>query len=118
MFIDISKLPAGFKLEVTKEDLIAFADRLLEEKRISGNNPEEEQPVNIKEVAEILDVSVQHVYSLTSQKKIPHLKRGKKLYFLKSEILSWLKEGKRKTEKEIDELANEFLERNRRKRKL
>ena len=119
MSFDLSKLPPGFKLELTKEDLIAFADYLLEQKLNSAiADGVEEQPIDVEAAATLLKVSKQHVYFLTSQNKIPHTKRGKRLYFFRSKILKWLKEGNRKTDQEIDDLANEYLERNRKNRKL
>lgn len=46
------------------------------------------------------------IYSLVWARKIPHLKKGKKLYFSRKEIKEWLTEGKRKTQDEIaDEAA-------------
>lgn len=116
MHIDISKLPPGFKLEVTKEDLIAFADRLLAERNnrlMDAIN--DEKPIGVKAVAALLNVSVQQIYFLTSNHKIPFTKRGKRLYFFKSEILQWLKEDKCKTEEEIEKLADEFLLKNKKR---
>jgi hypothetical protein len=47
------------------------------------------------------------IYGLVSERKIPHSKRGKKLYFSRKELLIWLTNGKRKTRDEIaDEAAN------------
>jgi len=49
---------------------------------------------------------------LVSERKIPHSKRGKKLYFSRRELKEWLTEGKRKTQDEIaDEAANFDLKR-------
>jgi len=119
MHIDISKLPPGFKLELTKEDLIAFADYLLEQKLNSAiADAVEEQPIDVEAAATLLNVSKQHIYFLTSKNKIPHIKRGKRLYFFRSQILKWLKEDNRRTDKEIDDLANEYLERNRKNRQI
>lgn len=121
MEIDISKLPPGFKLEMTKENLISFADRLMESRYsvdgLESIHKGEEKPLNIEEIASLINVSKQHVYFLTSKKQIPHVKKGKRLYFYKSEILQWLKEGEQKTDKEIDDMANEYLEKTRTKSK-
>ncbi len=47
------------------------------------------------------------IYSLCSERKIPHSKQGKNLYFSRQELTDWLKQGKRKTTAEIaDEAAN------------
>jgi hypothetical protein len=43
------------------------------------------------------------------QRSIPYHKKGKKLMFLKSEIDSWLKEGRRKTATEIQAEAEQFV---------
>ena len=44
------------------------------------------------------------VYNWVHHRQIPCHRRGKKLYFLKSEIDTWLKAGRRKT---VAETANE-----------
>lgn len=49
------------------------------------------------------------VYEWVGKRIIPYHRRGKKLYFLKSEIDTWLKDGKRKTAKEISDDANAYL---------
>lgn len=43
----------------------------------------------------------QTVYTWVSNQTIPFHKKGKKLYFLKSEIDEWLKAGRRQTRAEI-----------------
>ena len=53
------------------------------------------------EIAKYLDLSLSTIYGLVSRREIPHQKRGKRLYFLKSEIDTWLAQGRRKTVEEI-----------------
>jgi len=53
------------------------------------------------------------VYAWIGQRSIPYHKKGKKLMFLKSEIDSWLKEGRRKTAAEIQAEAEQFVISNR-----
>jgi hypothetical protein len=48
---------------------------------------------------------VQTVYSWVSNALIPVNKKGKRLYFLKSEIDLWLKSGRRKTFAELQQEA-------------
>ena len=56
-------------------------------KTITGNDY-----FTINEIAEVLKLSVSHIYTLTSTKKIPHIKLlGRKLLFDKDEIKMWLK---------------------------
>jgi predicted DNA-binding transcriptional regulator AlpA len=49
------------------------------------------------------------VYAWIGQRLIPYHKKGKKLMFLKSEIDSWLKEGRRKTAAEIEAEALQYV---------
>jgi excisionase family DNA binding protein len=53
--------------------------------------------LDIQEAAEFLKLKVTTIYGYTSQGQIPFIKRGKKLYFEKSKLESWLKEGNRES---------------------
>jgi excisionase family DNA binding protein len=69
------------------------------------SSPEPEYLIGIKEAArEILGLSESRVYTLCSTKKIPHIKRGNRLYFSRQELLEWLKAGKVDT---IDDVSKE-----------
>ena len=48
-------------------------------------------------------------YSKISRNEVPCYKRGKKIYFLKPEIDEWLKQGKRKSNAEIEQEAEAYL---------
>jgi excisionase family DNA binding protein len=69
----------------------------------SGNDkyPVQDEFLNIEEVARFINESKSSVYSRTSSRNIPFYKRGKRLMFKKSEIMSWLESGKKKTRSEI-----------------
>jgi len=54
-------------------------------------------------------------YNWVHNSDIPHHKRGKKLYFLKSEIDAWLKTGRKKTVSEIEAEADAYLSNSKRK---
>lgn len=47
----------------------------------------------IADVAEYLQCSVKTIYNKTSKGEIPHIKKGKVLYFNPVEIENWLMEG-------------------------
>ncbi len=49
------------------------------------------------------------VYAWVSSGLVPVHKRGKKLYFLKSEVDQWLKEGRRKTRAERERSASSLM---------
>ena len=73
------------------------------------NNSEVEQTLTIKEAASFLSLSVPTIYGLVQKAIIPVSKPGKRLYFLKSELIEWIKEGRRKTIDEIGQSANSSL---------
>jgi excisionase family DNA binding protein len=51
--------------------------------------------LDVNELSNLLKMSASHIYTLTSKKKIPHIKLlGKKLLFDKTEINDWLKSKK------------------------
>ena len=57
---------------------------------------------------EITGLAKPTIYGLVSERKIPHSKQGKRLYFSRQELLEWLKQGKRKTQTEIKIEAENF----------
>ena len=64
----------------------------------------EDEIGGIELAIEVTGLAKPTVYGLVSERKIPHSKRGKKLYFSRRELLEWLTTGKRKT---LDEIAAE-----------
>jgi len=48
----------------------------------------------IDEAAELLGISKNTIYMRTSQKTIPFMKRGTKLYFSRKALLNWLETGR------------------------
>ena len=49
--------------------------------------------LSLKETAIYLNLAQQTVYGFTSKQQIPFIKKGKRLYFLKSELEKWLLDG-------------------------
>lgn len=80
-------------------------------KKASGLEKSEESPeiLNLEQVSALLNLAKPTIYSLTSKRKIPYFKKGKKLYFKKSEILVWIEQGKQKTVSEEKSEMDEYL---------
>ena len=57
--------------------------------------------ISIQEASAFLNLAKQTLYSFTSRNIIPFFKKGKKLYFRKSDLINWLSEGKQKSKSEI-----------------
>lgn len=66
-----------------------------------------DQPITIQEAASFTNLAVPTIYSLVNRKQIPFFKRSgsKRLYFLKSELRTWLLEERQKTVSEIAQNA-------------
>lgn len=68
-------------------------------------SPEQEELMPITKAAKFLDLAVPTVYSKVCRKEIPVNKRGKRLYFYRSELTEWIKSGRKKTADEISKEA-------------
>jgi len=77
----------------------------------SPQTPPSEIWMNLKELREYLPnhPAEQTVYGWTSCHQIPFHKKGKRIMFLKSEIDDWLHDGKMKSQKELEQEAENFI---------
>ena len=90
--------------------------KLLLQERQTINTSEREY-LNIKEASELIFLAVPTIYGLVSKREIPHFKRGKKLYFSRPDLITWLNQGRRRTINEISiEAENNLLARKSKKR--
>jgi len=65
--------------------------------------------LTIQEVANYINMAVPSIYGLVHHKKIPHIKRGKRLIFEKTQINEWLTLGRRKTVNELQHDADVYI---------
>ena len=72
---------------------------------------DDDKPMDIKAASDFLGLKPPTIYEKTSRNEIPHFKRGKKLFFLKRDLMKWLEEGRRKTGKEYNAEIQEYLKR-------
>lgn len=68
-----------------------------------------DQFLTIQQAAELLCLTVPTLYSKVSKNELPVMKRGKRLYFSRTELLEYLKEGRKKSNAEIEAEANSYL---------
>jgi excisionase family DNA binding protein len=68
-----------------------------------------EQLLTIQEAAEFLSLTVPTMYSKVSKGELPVMKRGKRLYFSRTELMEYIKKGRRKTNVEIEQEAEAYL---------
>lgn len=68
-----------------------------------------EQLLTIQETAEFLKLTVPTIYSKVSKGELPVMKRSKRLYFSHTELLEYLKGGRKKSNAEIEQEAHSYL---------
>lgn len=69
-----------------------------------------EQLLTIDEVATLLHLTKPTVYSKVSKNEMPGVcKQGKRLYFDRQTIIDWIKQGRKKSNAEIEKEANAYL---------
>ncbi len=98
-------LPQAVSNLVEKVELIERI--LLQNLNESGSDPN--KLLNVKQAAKFLNLAVATIYTKTSNHEIPFMKRGKKLYFAQEDLINYLKEGRKKTNEEIQEEAEAYL---------
>lgn len=70
---------------------------------------EKDELMDIEEAARFLKLSVTTIYSKVCRREMPANKRGKKLYFTKSELKDWIKQGRIKTTPDYNAKADSYL---------
>jgi len=91
---------------------ISELKRLLLEKREQQQTEQPEQFLNIQEAAQFLNLTVPTIYSKVSKRELPCMKRGKRLYFSSTELMEYIKEGRKKSYDEIEQEAETYLSNN------
>lgn len=98
-----------FAMENPFQELYERLDRIegllvsVRDHKASEPEGEEDRLLNVREAARFLGDAVATLYGRTSKNEIPFYKRGKKVYFKKSELLAWIEQGRVKSQKEIQE---------------
>ena len=97
--------------EIIQSDLTEIKGLLLDihlKKQEPLSSKDLDELLNITQASELLGLALPTLYALTSSRRIPHSRKGKKLYFSKTELTEWVKSGKRKTISEIETEAENF----------
>ena len=65
---------------------------------VGNESHQRNEILNTDEASLFLSIAKPTLYGMTSQMRIPHYKTGKKLYFLRSELMAWLRKSKIQTD--------------------
>ena len=67
-----------------------------------------EQLLTVQQTAEFLSLSVPTIYGLIHKGELPVMKRSKRCYFSKIELITYLKKGRKKTWSETASEAEQY----------
>ena len=74
-----------------------------------SNQPESDELLTVQDTAKFLSLSVPTVYGLIHKGELPVMKRSKRCYFSKVELINYLKQGRKKTFAETNAEADNFI---------
>lgn len=106
-----------FELIVTR---LSYIETLLVDlkkaslKEVPSSN--EEDLMTVEETALFLNLTIPTIYSKTCKAELPFMKRGKRIYFSRKELMDYLKQGRHKTFAEMQSNPEAFLKTKRNRR--
>lgn len=100
------------ELETIIQNSVERALKAYQPKQVEKNG-DSERLLTVKEAACFLNLSVHTIYSKVSRGELPVMKQGKKLHFSNTELMQYLKNGRKKTYSEIETAAEKYLQKHR-----
>ena len=70
---------------------------------------QQDELLTVQQAADFLKLTVPTIYSKVSRGELPVMKRSKRLYFSRVELMEYLKEGRKLTNTEIEAEAETYL---------
>jgi len=106
--LTFDQLPQAVTM-LTKE--VSEIKRLFMEKQEQLPIEQSEQLLTVEDAAQFLNLTVATIYSKVSKGELPVMKRSKRLYFSKTELIDYLKGGRKKSNADIEQEAEAYLSR-------
>lgn len=107
--LTFNDLPTAVTM-LTKE--VSELKSLLIKKQEQPTTEQPEQFLNVQGAAEFLGLTVPTIYSKCSRNELPFMKRSKRLYFSSKELMEYLKDGRKKSNAEIEQEAEAYFSNN------
>ena len=104
--LSFDKLPEAVT-KLTNE--ISELKRLFIEKQEQTTTQQTERLLTIQEASVFLSLAVPTIYSKVSKGELPFMKRSKRLYFSSSELIAYLKLGRKKSNAQLVADAENYL---------
>lgn len=88
------------------ESMINQLHQVMSSETIEENSSE---LMTAKQTAKFLDLTIPTIYSKTCRNELPFIKKDKRIYFLRSELLNYLKSDKSKSVEVLSSNAHKLL---------
>ncbi len=75
----------------------------------AGTATNEKDLLTVHEAAEFLTLAVPTIYSMVSRGTLPFMKRSKRIYFSRTELVDFLKAGRNQTTAEMAANADQYI---------
>ncbi|MHB8259994.1 MAG: helix-turn-helix domain-containing protein [Bacteroidia bacterium] len=111
-------MAVSFLTNLNEEEFKVFLKEALSDiigEGLTQTKPNIPEILDVKQAADFLRLKVTTLYEKTSEKTIPHFKKGNKLYFKRDELQAWVQEGKVKTNSELQGEAASYTMQKQRK---
>lgn len=97
---------------ISEDQMQEFANKMFEKAKADFESQEsthEEIPILIDDASKIINLTKPTIYGLVHKNDIPYSKKGKRLYFLKSELIAWINSGKRCSKNVLHDKADNYM---------
>jgi len=93
------------------ENRLSGIEKMILDLRKDSHLPKEnsDELLSVEGAAEFLRLTTPTIYSKVSRGELPFMKRSKRLYFSKTELMDYVKGGRQQTNAEIESEANTYL---------
>lgn len=97
------------KLQDNVDETRALVQQLVD--RLSQPTIEQAPPefLTVNQAAELLNLTPASVYGMVYEKRIPFSKPNGRLYFLRSDLVEWVRQGRKATNDELNESTRETV---------
>lgn len=96
-------------IDITVEDLKVLIREILRSSDIISNTQTDDIG-GINMAQEVTKLSKKTIYQLTSTRKIPFFKKGKLLYFSRSDLEKWIRSGKQLLTDDFVDVAGKYIQ--------
>lgn len=71
--------------------------------------PDQGDLLTVPDAALFLNLAIPTIYGMISKKTLPFMKKSRKVYFSKKELMEYIKSGRNKSRDEIEADADQYL---------